>query len=148
MRCVAPVALVAALALLPAACGGGEDEPPAGEPSLADVAAGRVAPRDEVRLTGRGYPMGEAGFVLAAGEAAVFVDAAPSEALKVEPGERLEVTGRVRRQRGGTAVQIESALEGDDVAGLQQPVLRDALERAPVGRGRPYVEPTGIRGEG
>ena len=148
MRRLAPVALAAALALSVAACGGDEEETVAGQPSLADVAAGQVAPRTEVRLIGRGYPVGEAGFVLAGGDAAVFVDAAPTEALKVEPGERLEVTGRVRRQDGGTAIQIESALEGDDVAGLQQPVLRDALERAPVGRGRPFVDPTGIRGEG
>jgi hypothetical protein len=141
-----------ALALLAAPLAGcGDDDSGADGPGnarLADVAAGRVPAGEDVRLAGRAYPIGEAGLVLFDDRAGVFVDVEESEATKIDVGEPVRIAGEVNRQDGATAIQITETLEGDDVEGIQSPVVEQALRAAPVGRGEPYVEAVSISGEG
>ncbi len=145
------VSAVLCVIALVAGAGGDEDEPRTTNPTartVADVVDGRVSPGEEVRLAARAYPVGEAGFVLVGDGAAIFVDVAETEALKIEGGETVQVEGVVQRQDDGTSIQIESALEGDDPHGSQQPVDRQALQRAPIGQGKPYIEGFGLHREG
>ncbi len=139
MRALALTALTTA-ALGLAACGGDDD----GGASFADPGE----PGDEVTLTGTAYPIGDAGFVLAAGgrREAIFVDVLPSEAGKVDAGEPLQVQGEVARQDGGTAIQIQSQL--DAARSSAAPVVAEALGLAPIGRGEPYVTEASVSGEG
>ena len=131
MRIVVPLLLALALA----ACG--DDEATPGDPGDAGA---------DVEFSGVAYPIGEAGFVLADGEDAIFVDVPPSEAEKIDSGEAISVQGVVARQDGGTAIQIQSQLDGTRQSAA--PVVAEALALAPVGRGEPYIDEASVSGEG
>lgn len=140
--------LVAAVAV--GACGGERDRDEIrGTPdqaTIAEIVRDPGEPGRDVRVSGTAFPIGEAGFILVGDDAALFVDVAPSEAEKVDPGEQLQVQGDVQRQDGGTAIQVQSQLDGTDCSAA--PVVEQALTRAPVGRGEPYIADASITGEG
>ena len=136
-------AALAAAAPLPGCGAVGDSTPAIVDASVTELLA---APDDfdEVRVRGRGEPLGNTGFVLLDEGRRILVLSSRTPALLVDKGEKVTVVGRLGRLDG---FQVESvrreAKRGDGGGGGGQV----NLSGVPLATGDPYIELINLRNE-
>jgi len=139
-------AVVTALALAGAGCGGEGDEGESGAPSAVGQRSATIEQilRDPenwnegvVRVPGEAYPAGGRGFVLRASGSSIWV-AAPAGTAGLEPGERVAVAGEVERLTQQNVDRVDQALRDPTEPGLPPPP-DDVVQETPVAVGEPFI---------